>query len=191
MAQHRLAEGLVEAVLVALQADLDEGLDAETELLAVEPGDIAADGAAGLELLGAAQAGRGGEADPLGEIDIGDPAFFLEYAEDPEIGGIEGSLGHVMPQFGRYTAENADISTTQGHRSQGNAERSSISLFQTAISGELAMAASPAAPKEWPNPMGTDGFEFVEYTAPDTAALRPLFETHGLSRRRPATAPSR
>ena len=97
MAQHRLAESLVEAVLMPLQADLDEGLHAEAETLAVEPGDIAADGAAGLQLLGAAQARGGGEADPLGEIDIGDPAFALEYAEDPEIGGIEGGLGHVMP----------------------------------------------------------------------------------------------
>ncbi len=41
------------------------------------------------------------------------------------------------------------------------------------------MAASPAAPKEWPNPMGTDGFEFVEYTAPDAAALGRLFESLG------------
>ena len=29
------------------------------------------------------------------------------------------------------------------------------------------------------NPMGTDGFEFIEYTAPDTAALRALFESIG------------
>jgi 4-hydroxyphenylpyruvate dioxygenase len=29
------------------------------------------------------------------------------------------------------------------------------------------------------NPMGTDGFEFVEYTAPDTKALGRLFETMG------------
>jgi 4-hydroxyphenylpyruvate dioxygenase len=33
----------------------------------------------------------------------------------------------------------------------------------------------------WDNPMGTDGFEFVEYTAPDTAALGRLFETMGFS----------
>ena len=26
------------------------------------------------------------------------------------------------------------------------------------------------------NPMGTDGFEFVEYTAPDTEALGRLFD---------------
>ena len=27
-----------------------------------------------------------------------------------------------------------------------------------------------------PNPMGTDGFEFVEYTAPDRALLKELFQ---------------
>jgi 4-hydroxyphenylpyruvate dioxygenase len=31
----------------------------------------------------------------------------------------------------------------------------------------------------WDNPMGTDGFEFVEYAAPDPAALGSLFETMG------------
>ena len=31
------------------------------------------------------------------------------------------------------------------------------------------------------NPMGTDGFEFVEYTAPDTVALGRLFESMGFS----------
>src|SRR5580658_10221130 len=31
----------------------------------------------------------------------------------------------------------------------------------------------------WDNPMGTDGFEFVEYTAPDTSQLRALFERMG------------
>ena len=31
----------------------------------------------------------------------------------------------------------------------------------------------------WDNPMGTDGFEFVEYAAPDPSALGHLFETMG------------
>src|SRR2546425_7619575 len=31
----------------------------------------------------------------------------------------------------------------------------------------------------WDNPIGTDGFEFVEYTAPDTAALQRLFARMG------------
>ncbi len=33
----------------------------------------------------------------------------------------------------------------------------------------------------WENPMGTDGFEFVEYTAPDAAALGTLFERLGFA----------
>lgn len=34
----------------------------------------------------------------------------------------------------------------------------------------------------WDNPMGTDGFEFVEYTAPDVAALEALFVTLGFTK---------
>lgn len=33
--------------------------------------------------------------------------------------------------------------------------------------------------KPWENPMGTAGFEFIEYAAPDPAALRKVFETLG------------
>jgi 4-hydroxyphenylpyruvate dioxygenase len=35
------------------------------------------------------------------------------------------------------------------------------------------------ADESWPNPMGTDGFEFVEYTAPDPAALVRVLERIG------------
>jgi 4-hydroxyphenylpyruvate dioxygenase len=42
--------------------------------------------------------------------------------------------------------------------------------------------ASPGAPASlWDNPMGTDGFEFIEYTAPDAAALGRLFERLGFA----------
>ena len=33
----------------------------------------------------------------------------------------------------------------------------------------------------WPNPMGTDGFEFIEYAAPDPAAMGALFERMGFA----------
>ena len=33
----------------------------------------------------------------------------------------------------------------------------------------------------WDNPMGTDGFEFVEYAAPDPKALGQVFERLGFS----------
>lgn len=35
--------------------------------------------------------------------------------------------------------------------------------------------------KPWDNPMGTDGFEFIEYAAPDPAALGGLFESMGFA----------
>jgi len=35
--------------------------------------------------------------------------------------------------------------------------------------------------KPWDNPMGTDGFEFIEYAAPDPAALGALFERMGFT----------
>jgi 4-hydroxyphenylpyruvate dioxygenase len=38
---------------------------------------------------------------------------------------------------------------------------------------------SPRAPQNHVNPCGTDGFEFVEYTANDTASLEKLFESIG------------
>jgi 4-hydroxyphenylpyruvate dioxygenase len=38
-----------------------------------------------------------------------------------------------------------------------------------------------AGSERWENPMGTDGFEFVEYTAPDAAALGRLFERMGFA----------
>lgn len=41
------------------------------------------------------------------------------------------------------------------------------------------MAHSAASPQLFENPMGTDGFEFVEYTAPDAELLRTLFEQLG------------
>jgi 4-hydroxyphenylpyruvate dioxygenase len=33
----------------------------------------------------------------------------------------------------------------------------------------------------WDNPMGTDGFEFIEYAAPDPAAMGALFERMGFT----------
>ncbi|MGQ2978317.1 MAG: 4-hydroxyphenylpyruvate dioxygenase [Polaromonas sp.] len=40
-------------------------------------------------------------------------------------------------------------------------------------------AATPSSATAWDNPMGTDGFEFIEYAAPDPAAMGALFERMG------------
>jgi len=47
-----------------------------------------------------------------------------------------------------------------------------VALHET----ETALKFTP-----WDNPMGTDGFEFIEYAAPDPAALGKLFETMGFT----------
>jgi 4-hydroxyphenylpyruvate dioxygenase len=44
---------------------------------------------------------------------------------------------------------------------------------------EIAMSQPDAAADLWDNPMGTDGFEFVEYTGPEPRELRALFERMG------------
>jgi 4-hydroxyphenylpyruvate dioxygenase len=50
---------------------------------------------------------------------------------------------------------------------------------QQESAGERSMAT--AGPPLWENPLQTDGFEFVEYAAPDPAALGVLFEQMGFS----------
>src|SRR5208282_6945826 len=44
-----------------------------------------------------------------------------------------------------------------------------------------AMAVSRTNQTLWDNPLGTDGFEFVEYAAPDPVALGRLFEQLGFA----------
>ncbi|MCO5112139.1 MAG: 4-hydroxyphenylpyruvate dioxygenase, partial [Burkholderiaceae bacterium] len=46
--------------------------------------------------------------------------------------------------------------------------------MNAALSGQ-ALAPADA----WDNPMGTDGFEFIEYAAPDPAAMGRAFEAMG------------
>ena len=41
------------------------------------------------------------------------------------------------------------------------------------------MSALPTPSTPWDNPMGTDGFEFIEYAAPDPKAMGELFERMG------------
>ncbi len=42
----------------------------------------------------------------------------------------------------------------------------------------MSTADAPAF-TPWENPMGTDGFEFIEYAAPDPAAMGQVFERMG------------
>ncbi len=43
------------------------------------------------------------------------------------------------------------------------------------------MAPTVTPTETWDNPMGTDGFEFIEYAAPDPAAMGALFKRMGFA----------
>src|SRR5256885_16938047 len=48
------------------------------------------------------------------------------------------------------------------------------------MKGSRTAGSTQSAERDlWDNPMGTDGFEFVEYTGPDPQALAELFERMG------------
>jgi 4-hydroxyphenylpyruvate dioxygenase len=57
-------------------------------------------------------------------------------------------------------------------------ERGSEAAMTTA---QMARPIAAVARDLWDNPMGTDGFEFVEYTGPDPQALAALFERMGFA----------
>jgi 4-hydroxyphenylpyruvate dioxygenase len=52
---------------------------------------------------------------------------------------------------------------------------------ETTMNALLPEPVTPAI-SHWPNPMGTDGFEFIEYAAPDPKAMGELFERMGFRR---------
>jgi len=53
--------------------------------------------------------------------------------------------------------------------------------MKAAAAPAVASSVAKAAKSLWDNPMATDGFEFVEYTATDPEALGKLFETLGFT----------
>lgn len=54
-----------------------------------------------------------------------------------------------------------------------------METYMNAAVTQPAPSSAPDAPATWDNPMGTDGFEFIEYAAPDPAAMGALFERMG------------
>src|SRR6185312_3253159 len=69
-----------------------------------------------------------------------------------------------------------DISCRDSRRMRANSRRGMLGCTGSDWRNDVM-----AAPSLWDNPLGTDGFEFVEYAAPDPAALGRLFEQMGFS----------
>src|SRR3546814_2218949 len=77
------------ALPISVQPDHGKHGDAVAELLRVEFGMVAADIAGLFEGAGPPQAGRGGDADPLGEFDIGHAPVGLQVGEDLAVDQVE------------------------------------------------------------------------------------------------------
>ena len=90
-----LGESFQLGVGLAVQADEAEGDHVEAECRGIEERTVAVDDAGRLQPLDAPQAGRGRDADPARQFDIGHPAVVLEFLEDLPVDGIEfGFHGH-------------------------------------------------------------------------------------------------
>ena len=91
---HVLLEFAQGAFGLALEADHREDRDRKAELGRVEIGVVAADHPVLLEPPHAAQARRRGQPDTLGEFDIGDTPFRLQFRQQTAVDIVE--IGHVV-----------------------------------------------------------------------------------------------
>ena len=82
-------EGAQRIVVLPLERNLDKDVDAEPHRLGIDPRAIAPDHAGRLQPLDAAGAGRGRQADAVGELDRGQPPVLRQHAVDPEIEPIK------------------------------------------------------------------------------------------------------
>lgn len=94
--QDSLAEGGSLVVVMPFHLDADKYGQAEPHLFACELRMVARDYAGVLQHPHPAQAGRGREADLVGEFHIGQPGIPLQGYEDPAIDGIQFQSWHVV-----------------------------------------------------------------------------------------------
>ena len=112
-----------------------------------------------------------------------------DLSEHPAAARGQDALGHAgepLIASGRRRAPPAGVCQRRSplHREQlvvaGRSQWRVAAPYPTPNEGaEIRMSAGPQRRDLWDNPMGTDGFEFVEYTGPDPQALAALFERMG------------
>ena len=78
---------------VPVHADQHMGGQGQAELLTVEQGHLAGDVAVVLKLLDPSRAGRGGQADALGQFLVGNACVVLQFGQDAQVIAVE--FAHV------------------------------------------------------------------------------------------------
>ena len=74
---------------------------------------------------------------------------------------------------------NAPLSFEKDTPSDGSPQASAAPSGGSVVREATSVGATSTF--AWPNPMGTDGFEFIEYAAPDPAAMAAVFERMGFT----------
>ena len=82
--------------------------------------------------------------------------------------------------YGRYRARRTPYSEWQGTARCARDPRTSPTWNQGDPVSATSEAAAAGQASRTANPLGTDGFEFVEYTAPDTRPPRAALRAHGV-----------
>ena len=76
------------------------GLQPEAEPLRIDPRGVAGDHPVPFQPLHPAQAGRGRQADPFGEVGVAQPALALEFGQQGQVGAIQADSVHFLSLCG-------------------------------------------------------------------------------------------
>ena len=160
---------------------MNEGEKADPQPRGVKARGITLDDADFLKPYAAAGTLRGGKADFLGELGIGEAPIGLECRKQFEVELIErASLSQICHfshnpciasgKFVHYTRFSRGFRAIYSFLKEG--QRKKMGPFPH---------DAPPAKISAENPAGTDGFEFVEFAHPEPGALRTLFEQMGFA----------
>src|SRR6185436_7841117 len=96
-----------------------EGGEAQPDAVALQHGAVGFDVALALQALDAAQAGRGRQADALGELVVAQPAVGLQRGDDSRVDGVECRFWHFGAPDRRKSTESGAGAYPAAPNSQG------------------------------------------------------------------------
>src|SRR5262249_13952863 len=161
------------------QGDVDEGEYRKPERLRRQHGLVALDDAGILQRRSAARALRRRQTDTIGEVVIGQPTVLLQRPEQLQIEIVHARISRYRAILCAYHAQIwISIRVMHAHRIHH-----AISSRKIPGPGGIPMGPFPhdAPPSTISahNPVGTDGFEFVEFAHPQPQELAALFRRMG------------
>ncbi|KGQ02425.1 4-hydroxyphenylpyruvate dioxygenase [Beauveria bassiana D1-5] len=180
----KVAHGRMAGAAVLVQADVDVGQQAQPDFLGVDQRHVFLDEALLFQPPHPAQAGAGRQGNAVGQLLVAQAAVALQFGQNPYICPIQLYVRHFQPHIfylGQYYCSTLPLprhvcNCLPAFPPYNLHPRLERQVASTTTQGSRLMSS---AFQPWDNPMGTAGFEFIEYAAPDPAALRKVFELLG------------